>query len=144
MRKAPVFKSYGSVRIAFRRNVIIQKNIWFDTNFGSGSIFSSGEETIFLNEARRKKLKIYEYPSVIAKVNFKDSTWREGYNEKFFYDKGALLARAYPRMKYIIMFYYIRTFRKLTVLSPIEILKSIIQGMKGYRLLKSYNEFIEN
>ncbi len=95
IRVAPKFKSYGSVRIAFKRESIQKNNIWFNRNFGSGSVFTSGEETLFLNESRRKKLKIYEYPAIIADVDFSESTWRSGYDEKFFYDKGALLAAAW-------------------------------------------------
>lgn len=144
VRKAPSHKSYGSVRIAFRRKSIERNNIWFDVNFGSGSIFTSGEETILLNKARRKKLKIYEFPSVIAKVDFQASTWREGFNEKFFYDKGALLASAYPNLKYMYMFYYIKALRKSTSLSNIELVRWILKGMKGFKSLIAFDNFINN
>ncbi len=142
IRKAPRYKSYGSVRIAFKRKSLEQKNIWFDNNFGSGSIYSSGEESILLRKAHMKKLNIYEYPAIIARVDFKQSTWREGYNEKFFYDKGAMLSEIYPNLKYLFMFYYVISFKKSSHLKIANILKWIIKGIRGYKHLESYIDYI--
>lgn len=142
IRKAPRFKSYGSVRIAFKLEKIKLNNIRFNENFGSGSIYSSGEETIFLNESRKKKLHIYEYPEVIANVNFESSSWREGYNEKFYYDKGALLAAAYPNLKHVFMFYYIIKLSRGSKLTLKEIVKFLLSGMKNYPEKISYKEYL--
>lgn len=141
IRRAPIFKAYGSVRIAFRLSSFQKKNIWFNLNFGSGSIYSSGEESLLLREAHMKKLKIYEYPATIATVDFSDSTWRDGFTEKFFYDKGALLAAAYPFMKYIFMLYYLILLKNSTQLSTTAMLKNLIYGIRGYKYLISYNEY---
>lgn len=75
IRKSPKYKYYGSVRIAFKRKSIIKNNIWFNLLFGSGSKYSAGEESLFLKEARAKKLKIYEYPATIATVDYSESSW---------------------------------------------------------------------
>lgn len=141
IRKAPRYKAYQSVRIAFRLESIKRGNIWFNVNFGSGSIYSSGEELLFLQEAQRKGLNIYEYPGNIAKVDFSQSTWRKGYNEKYFYDKGALLAAAYPLLKYFFMFYFLLRLKKYTPMNSISIIKWLLSGIKGYKKLLSYNEF---
>lgn len=129
IRKAPKYKNYGSVRIAFRRESFIKNNIWFNLNFGAGSKFKAGEETLVLRDANRKGMKIYEYPLKIAKVDYSESTWFEGYNEKYFYDKGAFLAVAYPKLKYILKYYYIYKFRNV---SQISIRKAIYNMRKGY------------
>src|SRR5690606_14700533 len=50
IRKVPQYKAYGSVRIAFKLKSLQQYNIWFDINFGSGGLYSSGEESILLRE----------------------------------------------------------------------------------------------
>lgn len=139
IRRAPFFKSYGSVRIAFRLKSIQQNNIWFDVNFGAGSVYTSGEETIFLMEARRKGLNIYEYPLVIAKVDFSESTWRQGYGERFFYDKGALLSAAFPRLKYIFIFYYVLKFWNSASVSKCAMVAWLIRGIIGYRSLRAYS-----
>lgn len=141
IRKAPKYKAYGSVRIAFKLKSIQSENIWFNVNFGAGSIYSSGEESLLLRESHKKNLNIYEYPAIIAKVDFSESSWREGYNEKFFYDKGAFLAAGYPLLKYIFSFYYLKILKKHTELSSLEIIKWTISGIKGYKKLMSYEEY---
>ena len=143
IRKAPKYKSYGSVRIAFKREVILENNLRFDMNFGSGSVYSSGEESIFLMNARLKKLKIYEYPVSIGSVDFKTSTWRNGFNEKFFYDKGALLAAIYPLKKYLFLFYYVTKLWKEAEIKPVMIIKWLIYGIRGFDKILSYEEYRE-
>ncbi len=110
--KAPRYKSYGSVCITFRLKSIQKANIFFNVLFGSGSIYESGEESLWLREARKKGLKVYLYPAVIASVDYSKSTWFRGYNEKFFYDKGAFLAAAYPFLKRVFKYYYVIRLRK--------------------------------
>lgn len=137
IRKAPRNKYYGSVRIAFKRNSVLNNNIWFNVNFGAGAKYSAGEESLFLKEAREKKLIIYEYPETISSVDYGGSTWFEGYNEKFFIDKGAWLSTAYPKLKHLFIFYFVITSSKLTDKSKIEIYKLI---KKGFDLSKKYEE----
>ena len=74
VREAPKYRSYGSVRIAFRLNSVRRANIWFDPNFGAGATFSSGEEALWLQAARRKGLRIYEFPATICAVDYAQST----------------------------------------------------------------------
>lgn len=139
--KAPKYKNYGSVRIAFKRKSFLKYNIWFNILFGAGSLFGAGEETLVLRDANRKGLKIYEYPENIAEVDYSTSTWFEGYNEKYFYNKGAFLAAAYPRLKNVLKFYYIWRLKKYTDLSNKEIIKSLKSGFTGYRKTINYEEY---
>ncbi len=140
IRIAPKYKAYGSVRIAFKRNSIRESKLGFDENFGAGSIYSSGEDSIFLWELRKRGLKVYEYPATIATVDFSDSSWFRGYNEKFFYDKGAMLAAAFPKSKYILVLYFLLRLKKHVKLSSSIILSSLLKGVKSYNLLKPYND----
>ena len=139
LRRAPFFRSYSSVRIAFRTEMIRNNAICFNTCFGSGSIYSSGEETLFLNSVRKKGLKIYEYPATISKQIVSSSSWFSGFNEKYFYDKGALLAAAYPLWKRFLVLYYIATHRTHTDLSAWQIIQFMNAGIKGYRSLQPFH-----
>lgn len=128
--RAPFYRSYGSVRIAFRRKSV-QGKLEFNELFGSGSVYSSGEETIFLNEARKQGLKIYESPQVIAQVDFSESSWFKGFDHKFFFDRGALLREAYPKTYPLLQFYYVqKKFRD--EMSMLEIIRAIEEGKKDY------------
>lgn len=95
-------REYGSVHIAFRRNAVLNRNVYFNILFGSGAIYSCGEDTIFLKELIEKGFKLYKSPKTIGIVDMSESSWFNGYNEKYFYDKGALVACMYPHYKYIL------------------------------------------
>lgn len=130
IRRAPKNRNYGSVRIAFRRESFYKNNLWFNINFGAGSKYLAGEESLLLREANRKNLKIYEYPAVIAKVDYSSSSWFNGYNEKYFYDKGAWLKTAYPKTYYIYMWYFIFKFYGKCNLTFFGMIKNIVLGIK--------------
>jgi len=96
-------REYGSVHIAIKRNALISRNVYFNILFGSGSIYKCGEDTIFLKELFDKKIKLYKSPIVIGTVDMSESTWFDGYNEKYFFDKGAIIACTYPKIKYFLI-----------------------------------------
>lgn len=132
VRKAPKYKNYGSVRITFKKNSLYNKNLWFNRNFGSGAKYSSGEDSLLIREANNKKMKIYEYPEIIAVVDYSNSTWFKGYNEKFFRDKGAWLKEAYPNINFIFKWYYILKFGDKNLNKILQIKEWIDQGIKEY------------
>ena len=107
---------YTSCRIAFKRNRILEAQIKFNNLFGAGAKYSNGEDTLFLVECIKNKLKIYSSTLNIGTVYQKQSTWFNGYNEKFFFDKGALFTAISKK------------FRKLLIL----------------QLLLRHNEYLEN
>lgn len=141
IKKAPKYRNYSSVQIAFKKESFYKNNLFFNINFGTGSKYSSGEESLLLREANRKKLRIYEYPVTIAIVDDSNSSWFKGYDEKFFYDKGAWLKAAYPKTYFIFAWYFIFRLYNKCQLSLSQMLKSIIYGIKGYKLNKNYVEF---
>lgn len=140
IRKAPKYKNYGSVRITFKRDSFYNKNLWFNRNFGSGAKYSSGEESLLIRGANNKKMKIYEYPEIIAAVDYSNSTWFTGYNEKFFYDKGAWLKEAYPYTYFIFKWYFIIKLGEKNFKRMYEINKWVKKGIIGYTKGLNYNE----
>jgi glycosyltransferase involved in cell wall biosynthesis len=82
----------SSVQIAFRRKSIISNGIYFNESFGAGAKYYAGEENIWLWACLKKGLKIYYSPVKIATLLDSDSSWFEGYNEKYFISKGAAFA----------------------------------------------------
>ena len=143
IQKAPKYRNYSSVQIAFKKEAFYKNNLFFNINFGAGSKYSSGEEALILREANRKKLKIYEYPLVIATVDDSNSSWFVGYDEKFFYDKGAWLKAAYPKTYFIFMWYFVFKFFNKSKVVPFKVIKYLFQGIKNYKKFLSYNEFLK-
>lgn len=142
IRRAPKYKNYGSVRIAFRRESLLKNNIWFNVFFGTGSFYGAGEESLVLRDANKKGLKIYEYPENIAEVDYSISTWFKGYDEKYFYDKGAWLAAAYPKLKHLFKYYYLVSFRNHTNISIKNMMKYLNDGIDGYKSLTTFDDYI--
>lgn len=85
------FMRFGAVRIAVKRKSIQEKGIFFNLCFGGGTQYAHGEDTLFLSDCLKKRLKIYAIPKVIAElVDERESTWFEGYDDKYFRDTGML------------------------------------------------------
>lgn len=83
---------HGTFRVAVRREEILKKNIFFSLLFGGGAKYCAGEDSLFIADCIRKKLKVYESPVIIGNVSHEESTWFKGYSEKYFKDKGAFYA----------------------------------------------------
>lgn len=106
---------YSSQRIAFRRSSIEKNNIRFNSLFGSGSKYTSGEDTLFLVDCLRKKLRIYSSALNIGVVNHTKSSWFKGYNEKYFFDKGALFTAIDKNFRYFLMIQYLLRHKEVLV-----------------------------
>ena len=84
------YGKYGTARLAFRTRAVRFSGVLFHTMFGGGAEYCCGEDTLFLMDCLRKGLKIYGVPDSIAQISDVDSTWFQGYTDKFFFDKGVL------------------------------------------------------
>lgn len=129
------FARYGACRLAFKRESILRANIWFSMLYGGGARYSSGEDTLFLGEAYRKGLKIYTYPKKIADAIQETSSWFDGYNEKFFIDKGVLLADLFPRIKYLVGLKMAIKFKPESNFSYMTAIKLVFKGIKEFSRL---------
>lgn len=128
-------RHYASVRIAFKREKVLLKNIYFNVLFGSGSIYKCGEDTLFLKEFLDSGLKLYKSPIKIGAVDMSDSTWFKGYNEDFFGNKGAVIAAAYPRLcRLIVLIQAFKNSKKRmgSYGKIVELIKWYSQGVDDY------------
>ena len=128
------FSRYGACRSAIRRSSWIKAGVFFSERFGGGTIYGSGEDTLFLRECIRKGLKLYTYPVEIAIVNLEYSSWFSGYNDKFFFDKGALVGALFPRTKYLLLGYFLLRFWRYsdkTFFKCLELMRKGINAEKN-------------
>lgn len=96
---------YASARIAFRLNSQRKYNIWFNNLLGTGSLYGSGEDTLFVNDFREKG-KVYLSTEVLGYQDFSQSTWFSGYNEEYFFNQGAKVAGLKKIVKWVWFLYY--------------------------------------
>lgn len=104
---------YGAVRIAVRTDRVREANIYFSLLFGGGAKYGSGEDSLFIYESIKKGLKVYAEPQVIGYVSQEDSSWFNGYTDKFFVDKGALYACLSKRWAEVLCLQFVIRHRKM-------------------------------
>ena len=134
---------WGAVRVAFRLKELKKINIWFTTLFGGGCLFPSGEDSIWLTDVRRKGLKIYVSNKTIGTVSFETSTWFTGYDEKYYFGKGAFYQAARPKLICLWRHYFALRTRGRGNMPYFEKIKWMRLGAKGYRTNQGYEYFRE-
>lgn len=122
----------SSVQITFKRNAINYKNISFDIKMGSGTGNGGGEEVKFLLDCKRKHLKVFYVPSIIAIVLTENSQWFHGFDEKYFRNMFWSARRSMGSfIAFIYIFYWclIRSRYYPIEISKLDMLK---YSFKGY------------
>lgn len=130
------YAKYGAARIAFRRAPVLASGIRFSLSFGGGTKHGSGEDSIFLRDCLKKGLKIYAVPYALAEIDQEAaSTWFEGYNEKFFRDKGALYSCLHPFLWPLYALRYVVRLRKKpgNTMAPAQAMRAMLQGGRDYK-----------
>lgn len=133
---------WGAVRIAFRLNSVRKANVWFTTLFGGGCIFPSGEDSMWLSEARKKGLVFYVSDKTIGGIDMGNSSWFTGYDEKFFFGKGACICAMYGRWAGVWSWYYLFRYRNFGQLSMKEKRKWLKIGNACYKSVESYEDYL--
>ena len=133
---------WGAVRIAFRRTSWQKANVWFTTLFGGGCVFPSGEDSMWLAEAKRKGLTFYVSKETIGKIDMEESSWFTGYDEKFYFAKGAYYQAVHPKTFGVWTLYFLLRTRSFGKLSVSEKRKWMKIGRTGYKKMQSYQEYI--
>lgn len=88
--------NFGGARITARREKLLYNNICFSLLFGGGARYKAGEDTTFIQDCIKAGLKVYKSPVVVSTMKQDSSTWFTGFHEKYYSDKGALLAANFP------------------------------------------------
>lgn len=126
---------YGSARIAFKKQSIDRNGIRMNVNFGAGSIVSNGEDSIFLVDCLKAKMKAYSCPETIADINDNDSTWFAGYTEKFFLDKGMVFAAISSHLSGVLCLQYVIRHKEFT--QSIGFSRAFQKMLEGCKIIKS-------
>lgn len=134
----------SSYEITFRRESILGAGVGFNERFGAGSnCYDSGEENIFLFDCIRKGLKVFFVPKIIGRVSHESSTWFRGYNEKFFFDKGATFAAMFKRLSVVMIAQFLVRKRCLYSggIGLFEAARQMFEGMRNYDLYSRESSF---
>ena len=130
---------FGTYRVAVRRSALINENITFHQRFGGGCDFGSGEDTLFIKSCFDHGLKVYSYSYNLGACCKDTSTWFVGHNEKFFYDKGVLIRRLFPKSAYFMALYFAIRFKRETELGALKRIRYMCAGARGGKKMKPYH-----
>lgn len=129
--------SWGAVRVAVNLNSVKKNNIWFSPLFGGGCLYPSGEDSIFLTDARRKGLKIYLSSKVIGQTDFTNSSWFRGYDDNYYYGKGAFYQALHKKtFPFWALYICIRTGKR-TKLGFMDRIRCLVKGKKSFQVFGS-------
>ena len=125
---------YGTICVAVKREKVFARNIHFCLPFGPGSTYGSGEDSIFIYDCLNSKMKAHSVSKSIAILEESESTWFNGYNEKYYFDKGALFKKLHKSLADIFCIIYIVRHRKeKTKLSIYERFMLMHKGVLEYK-----------
>lgn len=138
--KLPFRKSlrYGTYSIAIKHNSLLKANIMFTQLFGGGCPYLHGEDSDFIIQCYKKKLKLYSYDYIIGCTAKDVSTCNFGYNEKYFYDTGALAKYAFGKLAIPYMFYMAMRIKKDCNLTFFQKIKNLFLGYRNFCFLGEY------
>lgn len=102
---------YGAVSFAVRRERLLSSGVMFSLLFGGGAKYSNGEDSLFLKEFMDKGFSVYTAPVTIAREAAGNSTWFQGYNRKFFLDRGVLYRYLYGRLSLLMALRFLAAHR---------------------------------
>ena len=134
---------YGAVRIAVRRKALLCHNITFHQQFGGGCPFSAGEDSLFLKDCLDRGLKVYGHEYALGRCCKDSSSWFVGHNEKYFYDKGVLVRRLFPKMYWLMGLYFGVRFKRQTEIGIGGRLRLMYAGIRGGKTMRSYEEYCD-
>ena len=121
----------NSLQITFRRNIIIENNVFFDEKMGSGTGNGGGEENKFLLDCRSKGINLLYSPEVIGTVLPSQSQWFNGYNIEFMRNQGWTSRRTmgfFIGLIYIIRYGLCHHHLYKSNLSYFKAMKGLISG----------------
>ncbi len=94
--------SSGVCGLAIKQETLLKQSLHFHEYFGSGTKNYCGEDTLFLMEMLKKRIKFYRSPIDIAGIDQTESTWFQGHDERYFETAGMVLGTAFPLLSYFL------------------------------------------
>ena len=133
--------NYATYNIAIRKDSL--KGLRFDETIGPGTKYANGSDSVFIKSLFDRGLKVYTSSKYLGTVSNEKSTWFNGYNEKFFYNKGALFTAINRRFRKLLFIQFLIRHKEVLVnLSFKEAYKNMIKGSNDY--LKDLNNYYKN
>ena len=133
------YKKILSIEISFKRESIIKNNLFFDEQFGLGSLFQDGENRLFLKSVlEHTKLKSYFVPKFIVEHESFSSSDAVS-SDKFIFARSAL---NYKQNGFLVHFYIFKLLFWLLRKGLIKPNQIIAKWKVSQKAIKTYKSLI--
>ena len=136
-KRLSLFRSmrYATFVLSIKKESWLKANIYFSNLFGGGAPYSAGEDSLFIRECFKKKLKVYSHEYILGESSQDSSTWFKGYTKKFFYDRGMLYAALFPRVPRLMCMQFMVRHREIVAgeINWWEANKCMLKGIKDWK-----------
>ncbi len=127
---------YPTYSFAVRREKLHVSHITFSLLFGGGAKYSNGEDSLFLKDCLKYGLVVYAVPIEIGEECERESTWFQGYNDKFFIDRGVLYHFLYGGLAYLMSVRFLLVHgkvmcTKIPMKNALALMKKGIKSVEG-------------
>ena len=129
-------KKVNSVAIAFKRKSIVSNKIKFDSLFGLGSTFKTGDEYLFLRDCLKKNLKIISVQKVIL-THKSVSSGKLAEKDENIYARAAIFYKIFGKLSYLKLVHHIYLLKKKNMINFNQIFVKFMVGIKGIKKFKS-------
>jgi len=119
-----------SIEIAFRRDVLIENTLFFDTRFGLGAQFQDAENYVFLNDANKKGIVPLFFPEYVT-VHPPTSSSDALESDRSLYAKTAVRAHVIGNLSYLWVFKFVSFLVRKKYISFSEASRKIKLGFKS-------------
>lgn len=126
---------YPAYSISIKKSVLDKSGVKFPLEFGGGAKYINGEDSVFLHDLLKAGVRMYRTPVCLGMEQERESTWFDGYNDRFFISRGALYVRLYGVWAYArAVLFLVRhkyMYEKITFKKALALMKSGMSEMRG-------------
>lgn len=127
--------SAGIHAFAIKRETLLKNDLRFLESIGPGREHNCGEDSVFLRDLIRKKIRVYLSPVQIGTVTRETSSWFTGYNDNYFINCGYIYSKLYGCFAFFAIMRKALIFkkRKKCNLSFFKMVSLMRKGLKEER-----------
>lgn len=133
------YRNYGrypAYSISAKLDALRRANVHYSLLFGGGAKYSNGEDSLFLKDCLKYGLVVYAVPIEIGEERERESTWFQGYNDKFFIDRGVLYHFLYGGLAYLMSVRFLLVHgkvmcTKIPMKNALALMKKGIKSVEG-------------
>lgn len=123
----------GGPGICVSKRLVLSKKIFFNESLGTPNRIYLGEDSLFGLSLIKSNCRVFKSKQLVFRImqDIDNSSYFEGYNEQYFYSRGAINKLVHPKTFFFWRIYYSCKLCLKTKKSIVFIIKNMRQGEKA-------------